>query len=139
MSSGSNTTSTSCTLTIGGTSGTFTVTTKAAGNFTVSAAYGVTIVGLTNSTSVHVPASLATINVLPGQNLSVDYSANAIVGGQMIIQVSGIPAIPGHIRANCYVNGVSVDTALMSGNGGYGLNIISATDPTPILVAIESF
>lgn len=136
-SSGSTGTPTSATLTVGATSDTFTATTRVPGNFTVSAAYGMTIESLTNSTSTGVPAGLAVISVPPGSNLSIAYTA--VTAGNMVLTVSGVPAIPGHIRANCYVAGVSQGTVLLSGNGSYGLPISAATDPTVILVAIESF
>lgn len=137
MSSASNSTAASCTLTISGTSNTFTATTRALGNFTVDAQYGMTITGISNSTSTGVPAGLASINVTPGNSLAIAYSS--VTAGNMILTVTGTPAIPGHVRANCYVNSVSIGTVLITGGGDYVLPIGNSTDPTPILVAIETF
>lgn len=137
LSSGSTNTATSCTLTISSTSATFTATTKLAGNFSVSANYGFTIEGLNNNTATGVPAGFATISVPPGSNMALPYTA--VTAGSIMIIVSGLPAIPGHIRATAYVAGVSTGSVNLPMSGNYGLTIGNATDPTLVLIAIESF
>lgn len=137
LSSGSHATPESCTLTISGISATFTATTKAAGNFTVLAKYGFTIESVVDNTATGVPAGFASISVPPSQSLSLAYTA--VVAGSIDIVVSGTPDIPGHIRATAYVAGVSTGSVNLPNSGSWGLTIGSATDPTLVLIAIESF
>lgn len=137
LSSTSNTTTTTTTLTISGTSAPFNVTTTTADHFRVSAQYGYTIESVVATTATGIPAGLASISVPPGSSLAVAYTA--VGAGGIDVTISGSPAIPGHIRLNLYVAGVSVFTVNTPMPGTYGMNISAATNPTDILIAVESF
>ena len=136
-SSGSNSTLTTATLTIDSQSAAFNVTTRATGNFTVSAQYGLTFESVTNSTSTGVPGSLAIISVPPGSSLAVAYTS--VTAGNIVFTVSGTPSKPGHVKVSCYVNGVFVSSIPVTMPGSYGLSISNSTDPTPILIAVETY
>ncbi len=137
LSSGSHSTPESAVLTISGTSATFTATTKAVGNFTVSANYGFTIESVVDNTATGVPAGFASISVGRGQNLSLAYTA--LTAGSIDIVVSGTPDIPGHVRVTAYVAGVSTGSRDLPNSGSWGLTIGAATDPQIVLIAVESF
>jgi hypothetical protein len=139
MSSASNSTSTSCTLTIDSQSAAFTVTTAAAGNFTVYAQYGMSVVSVQDGSATGVPAAFNPCNLSPGQSLTEPYTT--LTGsGTISVSLTGTPAIPGHTRLFISINSVNQDSISLSGGGVYLLNTgTGGSDPTAIVVGIETF
>lgn len=133
-SSASNTTATSCTLTIDGQSATFTVTTAAAGNFIASAGnYGMTIDSVLPSTGGSgIPSGYAPCNLAPGTAKAAAYTT--LTAGSYIMVLDGTPLIPGHVYAVLSVNGVVVSQQLVTGAGEYFLNLaVAANDPDLVI------
>lgn len=141
MSSASNSTPETATVTIDSQSAPFVVVTRAAGNFTVQGGYGITIESVRDSTTSGIPGSLNTISVPPNTSLSVAYvTVDTSGGGVGIVTVSGSPAIPGHTKISVVVAGVEVSNVAVSLPGNYGIFFPSTVnDPTTILITIATF
>jgi hypothetical protein len=139
LTSGSNSMAASCTLTIDGQSATFTATTLASGTnaFNAQAAYGMNIYSINNATAASVPPALNNINLLSPNQVFFPYVAIGPAGGQIEVQLTGTPAIPGHIFLGLNVNGVQESNASVPTNGFYPLTFTtSPSSPTPIVVYI---
>lgn len=131
MSSASYTTLTSCTLTMGGTSATFDVTTRANANFAAQAQHGVNIVAINGS---GVPAGFATANVASGNSLYLAYATLAI--GDLGITISGTPVMPSKIVL--YIAGVDSGHVDITTVPNYIIhNSVTTNDPTLIQVSIN--
>ena len=131
LSSGSPSTSTSCTLTIDSQSATFTVTTRATGNFTAYAQYGGTIDKVLNGSGSGVPAGFNPCNLTSGQAKSAAYTT--LTAGTYQMVMDGMPVSPGHTYVALQVNNVLIDSKLFTGPGAYTLNLGSpANDPTSV-------
>jgi len=127
------------TLTIDSKSAEFDVVTGTVDNFVVAPGnYGISIRGVNDVTTTGVPPSLSTINVAPGNTLNTAYTA--VTAGQIHVNISGTPVIPGHVRIYTSVGGVPFDNAnLVTGQTIYSLNLPSASDPTQIKIGTETF
>ena len=137
--SGSTNTSTSCTLTIDSQSSTFNVTTRLAGNFTVGAQYGMSVVSVQNGSATGVPGAFNPCNLSPGQTLSAAYTTLS-ASGTVSVALTGTPAIPGHVRLFLSVNGVEQSHTPVSGGGSFSLNTgTGGTNPDLILIGLETF
>lgn len=132
MSSGSNNTATSCTLTISATTGTFTVTTAAVGNFKVNAEYGYDITNLVGGTATGIPAG--TYPVLQHTTMATAYSA--IGAGTVLVTLSGTPVFPDQ-QLDLYIGGTLHSRTPVPMAATYTVNIPAETDPTVILFAID--
>lgn len=134
-SSGSNTTLTSCTLTIDGQSATFDVTTQAAGNFTAYAQYNGVIDSIVPMTGSGVPAGFAPCNLSSGQAKTAAYTT--LTAGTYNMIMDGSPAIPGHVYVVLTVNGVIADQKLFTGPGSYVLTLgTTANDPDVVFFTL---
>lgn len=130
-SSASFGTSASCTLTIDGQSATFTVVTRALGNFIASANYGMIIDSIVDNTGSGTPAAFNPCNLASGQSLAAAYTTFAT--GTYTITLDGSPVTPGHVYIGLSVNGVLQDHKLFSGGAIENLtNGLAATDPTVV-------
>lgn len=133
-SSGSNSTSVNAVLTIGTTSGTFTVTTLAAsvGNYSVYSTYNVNISGVNNGTCTGTPAALNTLTMTNGQSINAVYTA--VAAGTVIVTYSGTPAVPGHTYFALIVGGTVEDTQLCTGGRVTLTFSTSPSDPTTVAI-----
>lgn len=137
LSSASNTTTTSCTLTIDSQSATFSVTTASAGNFTAFAGnYGMTIDSvLDGAGGSGVPAGYNPCNLAPGQSKTAAYTT--LAAGQYIMVLDGSPLVPGHTFAAMSIGGSIVEQHAVTGAGEIFFTLGSpASDPTPVLFEI---
>lgn len=144
MSSASQNTMTSTTLTIGGKSAAFevtTITTTPDPHFTVYGGYNLTVESVRATApplgATGIPASLNSISVGPGESLSVTYTT--VSAGQIIMTVNGtLP--PLNIRLTLTVNGVVVDFRNITEDGDYGLEFPSpVTSPTSIVLSVDTY
>lgn len=104
--------------------------------YTAYARYGGIIDSIDNGTCTGTPASLHNI-FLNNATLSVVYSA--IGAGTVILTLDGMPALPGHVNVNVYVNGVSLGAQPFTGPGFYSFTFTgTTTSPTPILATFET-
>lgn len=128
--SASISTTTSCTLTIDGQSATFDVTTNAGGNFSADAQYGLTIKSITGS---GVPAGFASVNITPGNSLSLPYTS---ASGMVQINVIGSPVLPAQLVL--YVAGVDVSHVNVPFAANYNLTFpVPANDPTTVRISVN--
>jgi hypothetical protein len=136
QTSGSNSTDSVATLTIGATTGTFTATTLAvsAGSYNVQSQYNVNITGITNGTCTGTPSALNTLSMTNGQSVYAVYTT--IGSGTVNISYSGTAGYSGHTYLQLTVNGVVQDTKLVDNTGYQTLTFSSSpTSPTSILIS----
>lgn len=142
LTSGSNSTATSCTLTIDGQSSIFTATTLAAGSnaFNAQAQYGYNIFSINNNTAASVPTGLNNINLLSGNQVYLPYGSIGPAGGKIDVTLTGTPVLPGHVGLGLSVNGVVEDTQPAPHNGLYQLQFTtSPSSPTPVSVYLYTY
>lgn len=113
--------------------------TPPAGNWLLSASYNVEIVSVVNGTSTGTPAAYATANVPSGSNLPAVYTTQT--AGTIVVQFSGTPMPPGHVKADLVVNGVVVDTQVITNTfPTYTFTFpVTTNDPTTVSLEVNSF
>lgn len=137
LSSASNSTATSCTLTVDSQSGTFTVTTLAAGgSFIIQAAFGMGIDYVQDGSATGTPAAFATAGLAPGNSLSEPYTT--ITAGTLLVSLSGTPIFPGHTFLKLFVNGIEIQSITLTFSAVKVLTIPLTNSPTPILINITN-
>lgn len=139
LTGGAHSSDYSTTLTISGTSATFTATTAAAGNLSAEAKYGVNIVDISNGSGTISPSAPGTINLASGNMESFVYTT--ITGGTYDITISGTPVLgPSHTQIYLSVAGSTVDAVtLVGGKMLYSLTLGSTqTDPTLVKFGIQT-
>lgn len=139
LSSGANLTTTSATLTISATSATFDVTTTEAGNFIISAKYGVNLEAVTDGTSTGVPAAFGSAALVSGNSQSAVYTT--VTAGTIHITISGTPVLgPSHTQLFLSVVGVTEDAVtLVGGQTLYSLTLGSSqNDPTLLQIGVQT-
>ena len=137
LSSASNSTATSCTLSVGGQTSTFTATTVAAGvnAFNAFATYGMNIYSINNYTAASVPTAFNNVNLLNGSSLNEPYVSISPAGGQIHVTLTGSPAVPGHTYLGLSVGGVQQSDVFIPSAGTYPLTFTtSPSSPTAISV-----
>lgn len=101
-------------------------------NLSVSAAYGVSIVGI--SGMVGLPSSYATLNLPSGSSISTH--VDSLQQGILNVQVSGNPvSTPANIQV--IINGVSVACISVTGTGYYTMFVPAITSPDTMNVGIH--
>lgn len=138
VSSNSDMSEETATLTIDSQSAEFDVVTKALGNFTVKGKYGITIVGVNDVTTTGIPPSLSSISVPPDSSLAVAYTS--VTAGNFHVNVTGSPSLPGHVRMYLAVGGSTIHTnTMIVGQTLYSFSIPLTNDPTTIEIGFETF
>lgn len=75
-------------------------------NILLYAQYGLTILGLLNSTTTGIPGTLASVSVTPGNTLTDHH--NGITAGNAQLVISGTATPAGHVRAYLKVGGTVI-------------------------------
>ncbi len=132
--SGSNSTTTSATLTISGTSGTFSATTVAAGagNYSVYSQYNLNISSVTNGTTTGTPAFTG-FPLTNGQKIYASYTTTGGSGTTVAVVVTGNAAQINHTYLGLAVNGTLINSVMVNYPGTYYLTFTgTVNNPTTI-------
>lgn len=140
LSSASDNTATSCTLTVGDQSGTFTVTTinpAMGGNLFISGGNGLTITGVVDVIATGIPSACSPIVASPSDILSFPYTT--VTAGSVHVTVTGTAVITGR-SLYLVVNEIVVDSVICNTGGTYTLTFpATVNDPTTISFSIDNF
>jgi len=105
-------------------------------NFAIRAQYGYSFTAVTDGSGSILPSDFPTINVTPGVTQYFHYASTTL--GTINVTIVGSNIVMNQ-RINLYVNNIVVDHVNITTQGTYSLNMPATTDPTPILISMDTF
>jgi len=101
----------------------------------ILASYNVKVVSIVNGTSTGTPSAFGTANVPSGSTLSAIYTTQT--AGTIIVQFSGTPYPTGHVKGDLVVNGVVVDSQVITSTYPAFTFTLPATVSSPITIQLQ--